>query len=224
MISRWHSRIAGIALGVVASTVGASTYKDGDSMKHGNAGVAVTHCLGRHLIDLPPGSSVDARFIVGGAKISTRKGMSMPEFREIVTARAAALTLQPHSEAASRFVGRSDLADERVLLTSWLSPNSVHMYLTELYGFFPAGGVMQVFTGDQREAGPPDTRVLQFAGAEHAVPGGRADSRRSGLLYRLRTGDAQRTQSGGGDDNDQRPLKTRGDAHLHVSRDRQAGH
>lgn len=148
MISGWHSRIAGIALAVLASTVGASSYMDGDSMKHGDAGLAVTHCLGRHLLELPAGSRVDARFTVGGANVSTRKGVSSSGFREIVTARAAALAQQPHSQAASRFVGRHELADDRVLLTSWLSPNSVRMYLTELYGFFPAGGVMHVFAGE----------------------------------------------------------------------------
>lgn len=117
-------------------------------MKYGNPGPPITHCLGRHLLDLPAGATVDARFKVGDSKVRTMRGVSRQEFQDILAARGAELVAQDHREAGNRFVDRRELSDDRVMITSWLSPNSVRMYLTELYGLFPEARVMQVVAGE----------------------------------------------------------------------------
>lgn len=117
-------------------------------MKYGNSGQPVMHCLGRHLLDLPTGSTVDATFKVGGAKISTRRGISREEFGDLRAGREASLMAQPHTPTGQRFVDRREFSDDRVLITSWLSPNSTRMYLTELYALLPESQVLVVVEGE----------------------------------------------------------------------------
>lgn len=132
-------------------SVGAATSEQGEDMMQENAPYTATYCLGRHLLDAPRVATMDARFKVGDASVKTRRGVTDRLFREMLAAREAELSARPHREMGSMLVGKEEISADRVLITSWVSPNSVRMQEMELYSFFRETGIVQVTSGKSDE-------------------------------------------------------------------------
>lgn len=135
-----------VAFGLLA--MNAAMGHKGEGGMQGKVNDAEKYCLGRHLIGFPEGAVVDASFKVGGASVQTIRGVTGQRFRGILDSRESALAARPHRKMESMLVGREELSDGRVLITSWVSPNSTRMQKMELYSLFPDSGIVQITSGE----------------------------------------------------------------------------
>jgi len=128
-------------------TMSAAMGQEGEGGMQGNVNGVKNYCLGRHLIGFPKAAVVDARFKVGGASVQTIRGVTDQEFHGILASRENELAERPHRKMESMLIGREEFSEDRVLITSWVSPSSIRMQYMELYSFFPEAGVVQVTSG-----------------------------------------------------------------------------
>ncbi|NMM26714.1 MAG: hypothetical protein HHJ12_05340 [Glaciimonas sp.] len=97
-----------------------------------------THCLGRYLIDLNADVVVDAYFVYAKGKVETRLNFLKSDFERLVSNRETTLKNTPHDKGGSMFVGRTELAPNRILIQSWTdSVTSKTMHVNEKYVYIP---------------------------------------------------------------------------------------
>ncbi|WP_152620133.1 T6SS immunity protein Tli4 family protein [Lysobacter sp. A03] len=113
-----------------------------------------THCFGRHLLDLPSSSTVQSSFVVGGASVEARRGINAGEFSELVEANEKRLRAEPHKTDGSMFRDRIDFRTDRILLSSWFSPNSTATNKDMLYTRMADASVMHVFSVEGSGSNP----------------------------------------------------------------------
>ena len=106
-----------------------------------------SHCLGRHLVDLPADAQVRGSYTFARADVKTHRSISMEQFERKVSARENELRGALHNDSGNMFVGRREIAETQVSLASWFSPASRMMYRYELFSYFPGQQVLYVFDG-----------------------------------------------------------------------------
>lgn len=107
-----------------------------------------THCLGRHLVDLPTGSKVDARYKYMNLRIEVVQGVSKPAYQGRVASRQAELQRTRHSRGGNLFVERNDFSPTQQELVSWVNTASRLGHRSELFSYFEQPRVMFVFEGE----------------------------------------------------------------------------
>lgn len=121
-------------------------------------GQTATHCFGRHLLDLPSSSTVKSSFVVGGASVEVRRGIDAHEFAALVEANEKRLRTELHKTEGSMFRDRVDFQPDRILLSSWFSPNSTATNKDMLYTRVADASVMHVFSVEGSGSNPARAR------------------------------------------------------------------
>lgn len=146
---RWdYRRLSATTLLLFFSFGAAGTFKEDKKMTQIPIQERKTHCLGRHLLDLPANATLDARYTVGDSKVETLHGLSERELKHMLAAREGELSTKQHDEMGRMLVDRKNISPDRVLITSWVSPNSRYLHKMELYSLFPEARVLQKIVGE----------------------------------------------------------------------------
>ncbi len=120
--------------------------KEENKLVHKIKGEYLTSCLGRHVIDLPSGSTIKLKSMVGGAQVDVRRSVTSDEFKRLVAGHEADLKAIPHRRQGARLKERIELADNRTLFVSWFDKSSIATDLMELYSLMEPQSVMHVFS------------------------------------------------------------------------------
>lgn len=131
--------LLGLALLGVLATADAKEHQ----MTTGNK----TYCLGRYLMDLPSDAQVRASYTFARGDVRTYRNVSADQFETQVAGREAELKQTPHIQGGGMFVERTDLAQGRVVLTSWSSPTSRYLYQYERFIHLEPERVLYVLSG-----------------------------------------------------------------------------
>lgn len=114
-----------------------------------------TLCVGRFLLDVPAGTTVNPGYVYAKKKVETATGVSTERFRQQVAAREAALAAASHRLGGSMSVSQTRIDEDAVLLTSWVSDTSKAGHRQELYVLDRAHGVRYLVSGETDAAKLP---------------------------------------------------------------------
>jgi hypothetical protein len=114
-----------------------------------------TLCVGRFLLDVPAGTTVNPGYVYAKKKVETATGVSTERFRQQVAAREAALAAASHRLGGSMSVSQTRIDEDAVLLTSWVSDTSKVGHRQELYVLDRAHGVRYLVSGETDAAKLP---------------------------------------------------------------------
>lgn len=127
----------------------------------------VTHCFGRHLVDVPPNARIDQPiFEMFKEQINLMKIRSAAELESVVAAREAELKTQEHDTARSMFIDRTNEPNGSISIRSWRDKDDESAIKFEAY--FVAVNPFKVYLfKTSREIGYQSgpTRIIRDIGA-----------------------------------------------------------
>ena len=106
-----------------------------------------TQCLGRYLIDLPADAQVRVSYAFARGDVRTHRNVTTNQFEQRLAEREAELKQASHRQGGEMFVGRTDLGNGRVVLTSWSSPSSRYLYQYERFIHVAPENMLYVLSG-----------------------------------------------------------------------------
>jgi len=107
-----------------------------------------THCFGRHLIGLPAGSSLGARYTYMNSSIDVQGQVSASEFDARVRSRSEELQIGKHLRGGNMLVARNEFGPGKLELVSWASRASRIGHRSELFVHAEAQKLLFVLTGE----------------------------------------------------------------------------